>query len=128
MSNNYNYFKSQENNENTNYNKPKNNNNSIYKRRDKDKNKENNIINISHLQTDSNIITINRSKNLETKPHLTKPITKNNYLSDFQLTSSEIIKISTIKKALNDTNKIIKEKNQKEKEKEKINSINIKPI
>ena len=126
--NNYNYFKSQENNENTNYNKPKNNNNSIYKRRDKDKNKENNIINISHLQTDSNIITINRSKNLETKPHLTKPITKNNYLSDFQLTSSEIKKISTIKKALNDTNKIIKEKNQKEKEKEKINSINIKPI
>ena len=44
------------------------------------------------------------------------------------MTSSEIKKISTIKKALNDTNKIIKEKNQKEKEKEKINSINIKPI
>ena len=125
--NNYNYFKLQENNAYTNYNKPKNNNNnSIYKRRDKDKIIENNINNVSNIHTDSNIITINRSKNLETKPRLTKPITtkENNYLSDFQLTSSEIKKISTIKKALNDTNKIIKEKN----EKEKINSINIKPI
>jgi len=111
-----------------NFNKLKNKNTSIYNRRDK--NKENNIINISNLQSDSNIITINRSKNLETKTRLIKPVTKKDYISNLQLTSSEIKKISTIK-TLNDINKPLQEKPEKDKNKNNslnTNKINVKPL
>ena len=124
--NNNDYYKQLENNAYSNYNKMKNNNNCIYKRRDQ----ESNIINISNLQTDPNKIIINRSKNLETKTRLIKPVTKKDYISNLQLTSSEIKKISTIK-TLNDSNKPFQEKTEKDKEKNNssnINKINVKPF
>ena len=59
-----------------------------------------------------------------------KPVTKKDYISNLQLTSSEIKKISTIK-TLNDSNKPFQEKTEKDKEKNNssnINKINVKPF
>ena len=110
--NNYNnYFKMLEKNNYVNYNKIKENT-GIYRRRDK----ENNIINRTNIQPEQNIITINRSKNFETKTHLIKPRTTKEYLSNLQLKSSDIKTISTIK-SLNDS--------FKKEDKPNINKINI---
>ena len=110
--NNYNnYFKMLEKNNYVIFNKIKENT-GIYRRRDK----ENNVVNISNIQPDQNIITINRSKNLETKTHLIKPQTTKDYLSNLQLKSSDIKTISTIK-SLNDS--------FKKEDKPNINKINI---
>ena len=123
---NYNYFKISEANNYTNF-KPSNmnyinissnkniNKNNIHKESYNEAETENNIINISNIQTEPNIqnkefstITINRSKNLEKKSHLTKPQTKKEYLNNFQVTSSNI---KTITNNINNDSEIKENKN-----------------
>ena len=87
---NYNYFKNLENHNYTNINK-----NIIHKKGYNKDESENNIMNVSNIQTEPNYqkneystITINRSKNLEKKTRLIKPETKKEYLNNLLIISS----------------------------------------
>ena len=104
-----NYLNPLQNNNYSNYNNNKDTRNV------KEKEKEN----ISNSPKELNVITINRSKNYETKSHLLKPKIKNEYPSNFNITSSG-----------QKENKKINPKTDSNK-KENINkriSINIKPL
>ena len=122
--NTYNYYKPLRNSNYIYYNKINENKNS-YKRREN----ENNIINISNTQTEPSIpkkentlITINRSKNLETKTHIIKPKTKKEYISNIQLSSTNS---NTNANTLINSDKKEKESSTKAIN---INKVNITPI
>ena len=118
---NYSYFKLLEN-----YSKINKKKESQYIFKKLEKEKENNIIDISNLQTAPNIqkkeypsISINLSKNLETKTTKIQPQNKKEYISNTQLTSSYSNRTTKINN--NDSNK-------KEKINNTMQNINLKPV
>ena len=112
--NNYNYLKYLDKNNNNNNNYSRINKNKELKISSQKNDSDNNIINISNIQTEPNIqkkdyssITTNRPRNIETKSYIINSQTKKDYLNNFQYVSTN--KKASSKTLNNDSNK--KEKN-----------------